>query len=348
MPTDVCSSDLTFSSPRAGSWMGSWNFVDSETAVSPSVPSHTATGSPMASQVEKDAGDGCVHAALDSGITTFDTADAYANTEPRRSSATPSPASAASRSRSSPRSTGRPAPAATTTGARPQAHPRVDQRLAGAPADRLRRPLPGAPLRRRDAAGRDDAGLRRRRPPGQGALHRRVGVERRADPQGHELAQKLGIQLISNQPQYSMLWRVIEQEVVPAGRVRPVADRLVAHRAGRADRQVQAGPGAAAGSRATDEKGGANIIRRFLTDEVLDGGAGARADRRRSRPVDGAARRGVGAAEPERRLGDHRGLAARAGLDNVKAAGVTLEPAVMKRIDDILADFIERDPSKTG
>src|SRR4028119_1354679 len=35
---------------------------------------------------------------------------------------------------------------------------------------------------------------------------------------GHALAQDLGIQLISSQPQYSMLWRVIEEEVVPASR----------------------------------------------------------------------------------------------------------------------------------
>src|SRR3954468_8048408 len=35
---------------------------------------------------------------------------------------------------------------------------------------------------------------------------------------GHALAKELGVQLISNQPQYSMLWRVIEGEVVPASR----------------------------------------------------------------------------------------------------------------------------------
>ena len=32
---------------------------------------------------------------------------------------------------------------------------------------------------------------------------------------GHALAQQLGFQLISNQPQYSMLWRVIEGVIVP-------------------------------------------------------------------------------------------------------------------------------------
>src|SRR3954469_18207321 len=33
--------------------------------------------------------------------------------------------------------------------------------------------------------------------------------------EGNDLARQLGIQLVSNQPQYSMLWRVIEAEVVP-------------------------------------------------------------------------------------------------------------------------------------
>src|SRR5690606_15324038 len=35
---------------------------------------------------------------------------------------------------------------------------------------------------------------------------------------GHALAKDLGFQLISSQPQYSMLWRVIEDEVVPTSR----------------------------------------------------------------------------------------------------------------------------------
>ena len=35
---------------------------------------------------------------------------------------------------------------------------------------------------------------------------------------GAALAKDLGFQLISNQPQYSMLWRVIEAEVVPTSR----------------------------------------------------------------------------------------------------------------------------------
>ena len=52
---------------------------------------------------------------------------------------------------------------------------------------------------------------------------------------------ELGFQLISNQPQYSMLWRVIEAEVVPTSQgARHLAGRLVSDRPGRADRQVPA------------------------------------------------------------------------------------------------------------
>ena len=33
--------------------------------------------------------------------------------------------------------------------------------------------------------------------------------------------------------------------------------------------------------------------------------------------------------------------------ENVKAAGVRLEPALLDRIDDVLGDVVERDPGKT-
>ena len=54
--------------------------------------------------------------------------------------------------------------------------------------------------------------------------------------EGVALSKELGFQLISSQPQYSMLWRVIEGEVVPDVRgARRQPDRLEPHRAGRAD-----------------------------------------------------------------------------------------------------------------
>src|ERR1700709_2243633 len=45
-----------------------------------------------------------------------------------------------------------------------------------------------------------------------------IGVSEWTAPQlraGHAIAEELGVPLISSQPQYSMLWRVIEGEVVP-------------------------------------------------------------------------------------------------------------------------------------
>ncbi len=61
---------------------------------------------------------------------------------------------------------------------------------------------------------------------------------------GHALAGELGIQLISNQPQYSALWRVIEGEVVPTCR-EPGLSQVVWFRGGSADRQVPARPAVA-------------------------------------------------------------------------------------------------------
>ena len=65
-----------------------------------------------------------------------------------------------------------------------QAHHDRDRRLAAPARHRLRRPLPGAPLRLRDPARGDDGGLRRRRALRQGALHRRLGVAGRGHPPG--------------------------------------------------------------------------------------------------------------------------------------------------------------------
>src|SRR6478609_57603 len=82
---------------------------------------------------------------------------------------------------------------------------------------------------------------------------------------GHALAQDLGIHLISNQPQYSALWRVIEGEVVPTSEElglsqivwSPVAQGVLTGK-------YLPGQPVPAGSRATDEKGGARFIGRFL------------------------------------------------------------------------------------
>ena len=87
---------------------------------------------------------------------------------------------------------------------------------------------------------------------------------------GHQLARELGIQLISNQPQYSMLWRVIEERVVPTSRELGIS-QIVWSPVAQGILTGKYAPGAEApeGSRARDEKGGADMIKRFLNDEVL-------------------------------------------------------------------------------
>src|SRR5207244_10403685 len=87
---------------------------------------------------------------------------------------------------------------------------------------------------------------------------------------GHALARDLKIQLVSSQPQYSMLWRVIEAEVVPAceelgiGQIvwSPIAQGVLTGK-------YLPGQPPPEGSRATDEKSGAVFIQRLMDEDVL-------------------------------------------------------------------------------
>jgi len=161
------------------------------------------------------------------------------------------------------------------------------------------------------------------------------------------LADELHVPLVSNQPQYNMLWRVIEAEVVPTcvelGMSQivwsPIAQGVLTGK-------YKPGEQPPAGSRATDERGG-NFIRDLLRDDVLKrvqdlkpiadelGLSMAQLAVAWVLQNDNVASAIVGASRPEQ------------VEDNVKASGVHLEPAVLKRIDDVLGDTIERDPAKT-
>jgi aryl-alcohol dehydrogenase-like predicted oxidoreductase len=165
---------------------------------------------------------------------------------------------------------------------------------------------------------------------------------------GDALAKDLGVQLISNQPQYSMLWRVIEGEVVPASRELGVSQVVWSPIAqGVLTGKYRPGAAPPAGSRATDDKGGADMIKRFLNDDVLT-------RVQTLKPVadelglslaqlaiawvlqnDNVATAIIGASRPEQ------------VKDNVKAAGVTIPAELMDRIDAVLDDVVERDPAKT-
>jgi voltage-dependent potassium channel beta subunit len=164
----------------------------------------------------------------------------------------------------------------------------------------------------------------------------------------HELARELHIPLVSNQPQYSMLWRVIESEVVPTsqelgiGQIvwSPIAQGVLTGKYGPGEQPP-------AGSRATDEKGGADMIKRWMQDDVLE-------RVQRLKPVaenaglsmaqlavawvlqnENVSSAIIGASRPEQ------------VTENVKASGVRLDQATMKAIDEIVGDIVERDPEKT-
>jgi voltage-dependent potassium channel beta subunit len=162
------------------------------------------------------------------------------------------------------------------------------------------------------------------------------------------VAGQMGLdRIVSNQPQYNIIWRVIESEVIPVCQQVGVGQAVWSPLAqGTLTGKYQPGAAPPAGSRATSEEGG-GFIAEFLRDEVLRGV-------QRLKPV--AAQAGltvaqlavawtlqnpavscaiVGAGEP----GQVR--------DNVKASGVRLDPVVMRQIDDIFAGQIVTDPVYT-
>ena len=171
-----------------------------------------------ASQVEDDRATACVHAALDAGITTFDTADTYANTKAEEVLGS---ALAGVRRESVEIFT----KVFFPTG--PQG-----QNDRGLSRKHILEAIDGS-LRRLEIDYVDLYQAHRydRRTPleetmqafadvvrvGQGAVHRRLewtAEQLRAGPGARDAS--CGFRLVSNQPQYSVLWRVIEAEVVPA------------------------------------------------------------------------------------------------------------------------------------
>ncbi|MCW2539727.1 MAG: aldo/keto reductase [Frankiales bacterium] len=165
---------------------------------------------------------------------------------------------------------------------------------------------------------------------------------------GHRLANELGIQLISSQPQYSMLWRVIEAEVVPASAELGVSQIVWSPIAqGVLTGKYLPGQPPPAGSRATDTKGGADTVKRFLGDDVLTrvqqlvpiadelGLSMSQLAVAWVLQNDNVAAALIGASRPEQ------------VSENVKAAGVRIPAEAMKRIDETLGEIVERDPEKT-
>ncbi len=166
---------------------------------------------------------------------------------------------------------------------------------------------------------------------------------------GHALARDLGIQLISSQPQYSMLWRVIEGEVVPTCEELGLS-QIVWSPIAQGVLTGKYRPGAAppAGSRATDDKGGADMISRFMSDDILE-------RVQRLQPIADAAGLTMAQLAVAWVLQNDNVAAALVGAsrpeqvkENVKAAGVRLEADAIAAIDEALGHVVVRDPSMTA
>ncbi|MFV2111014.1 aldo/keto reductase family protein [Micromonospora sp. LOL_025] len=300
------------------------------------------------SQVEEDAAFACVRAALDVGITTFDTADVYAGTRAE---------DVLGRALEGERREGLEIftkvywPTGPGRNDRGLSRKHIMESINGS-LRRLRtdyvdlyqahRYDHSTPLEETMEAFADVVHSGK-------ALY--IGVsEWKASEirEAHRLARELRIPLVSNQPQYSMLWRVIESEVVPTseelgiGQIvwSPIAQGVLSGK-------YLPGQPPPAGSRATDEKSGAGFISRFMTDDVLT-------RVQRLKPL--AEQAGlsmaqlavawvlqnpnvssaiVGASRPEQ------------VHDNVKAAGVKLDAELLKSIDEIIDPIVERDPART-
>ncbi|MEV7227098.1 aldo/keto reductase family protein [Polymorphospora sp. NPDC051019] len=300
------------------------------------------------SQVEEEAALACVRAALDAGITTFDTADVYAGT---RAEAVLGRALRGERREGLEIFTKVYWPTGPGRNDRGLSRKHIMESINGS----LRRLETdyvdlyqahrfdhSTPLEETMEAFADVVHS--------GKAHY-IGVsEWTADEirRAHALARELKIHLVSSQPQYSMLWRVIEAEVVPTseelgiGQIvwSPIAQGVLTGK-------YQPGQPPPAGSRATDEKSGSGFIARFMTDEVLS-------TVQRLRPLADQAGLSmaqlavawvlqnpnvssaiIGASRPEQ------------VVDNVKAAGVKLDADLLKAIDDVIDPIVERNPKLT-
>ncbi len=260
------------------------------------------------SQIEAEQATACVHAALDAGITTFDTADVYANT---RAEEVLAEALTGQRRESLeiatkvyfPTGPGGP----NDTGlSRKHISESINGSLRRLKTDyvdlyQAHRFDHATPIEETMEAFADVVRQGK-------ALY--IGVSEWTGDQlreGHRLARQLNIQLVSNQPQYNALWRVIEPEVIPTCRELGISQIVYSPIAqGVLTGKYRPGQAAPAGSRATDEAGGANMIARWLDDELLHPGAVADRDRLGPRLEHGPAGGGLGAGQRQRRLRDHR------------------------------------------
>ncbi len=301
------------------------------------------------SQVEADEAVKCVHAALDAGITTFDTADVYAGT---KAETVLGKALKGQRRESYELFTKVFWPTGTGKNDRGLSRKHIMESI-NASLKRLQtdhidlyqahRFDYETPLEETLKAFDD---LIR-----QGKVNY-IGV---SEWRASEIAAALKIQdamgydrFVSSQPQYSMLWRVIEKEIVPLSEKEGIGQIVWSPIAqGVLTGKYLPGEKSPSGSRATDKKGGANMIKGMMTEPILVAvqkliPIAAKVDLTPAQlaiawvlqnpNVSSAI---IGATKPSQIK------------ENVKASGVKLDQSIMAEIDTALSGVVITDPSKT-
>jgi aryl-alcohol dehydrogenase-like predicted oxidoreductase len=301
-------------------------------------------------QVEEDQAVSCVRAALDAGITTFDTADVYAGT---RAEAVLGRALAGQRREGLEIFTKVYFPTGTGQNDRGLGRKHITESIHSS----LRRL--GTDYVDLYQAHRYDAStpLEETMSVFADLVHSGkvlyIGVSEWNPEQiaaGAELARELRVPLISNQPQYSMLWRVIEPAVVPVCEREGISQIVWSPIAqGVLTGKYQPGAAPPEGSRATDEtSGGAQMISRWLRDDVLT-------RVQELRPLAAEAGLSMAAFAVAWVLQNKNVASAIVGAtrpeqikDNVAAAGVTLDAELLHRVDKVLGGVVQRDPERVG
>jgi aryl-alcohol dehydrogenase-like predicted oxidoreductase len=301
------------------------------------------------SQVEEDAALACVRAALDAGITTFDTADVYAGTRAE---------SVMGRALSGERREGLEIftkvfwPTGPGRNDRGLSRKHIMESITGS-LKRLQTDYVdlyqahrydySTPLEETMTAFADVVHSGK-------ALYIGVSEWKASEIRAAKaLADELKIQLISSQPQYSMLWRVIEAEVVPTseelglGQIvwSPIAQGLLTGK-------YLPGAEPPAGSRATDENSGANFMRDLVGNRELLEAV------QQLKPIAESVELSMAQLAVAWVLQNPNVSAAIIGAsrpeqvaENVKAAGVKLPEDVLKAIDEALGSHVVRDPERT-
>ena len=162
------------------------------------------------------------------------------------------------------------------------------------------------------------------------------------------VADDLGLdRIVSNQPQYSALWRVIEEQVIPVCDAAGVGQIVWSPLAqGVLTGKYRPGEELPLSSRALSKEG-SPFIRRWLRDDVLE---------RVARLADVAAEAGLSLTELALAWVLHNPSVSAAIIgasrpeqveQNVRASGVTLDADTMAAVDTVLGDVVVSDPGLT-